>query len=117
MSEPRETLAESTSAEAVNATAVAQEAIEKARAAQMTAIVESAIAKFFDRGVQEKKFIDIGRIPFICDDIGGIHESLKEIKEKAVTKEDFNLVKNIVFGFIALIVIAFMGALFALVFK
>ena len=68
-------LAESHSAEAVNASAVAQEAIEKARASQFMAVLE----EFFNRGMSEKKFIDVGRIPFICDDVRGIHTSINEI--------------------------------------
>lgn len=124
MSGENKMMAEAQSAEAVNATAVAAEAVEKARAAQMTDVVESAIAKFFDRGVQEKKFIDVGRIPFICDDIKGIHNTLKRFDEDRVTQTDFLLLKQqsdltnkIVLGAIAIILIAFLGGVTLLVFK
>lgn len=72
--------AESHSAEAVNATAVAQEAIEKARSAQFIAALE----EFFNRGIDQKKFVDINRIPFICDDIRGIHGSMGDIQQDLI---------------------------------
>jgi len=115
------TLAESNSAEAVNAAAVHAEAIEKARVSQIEAAVSSAIAQFFDRGVQEKRYIDVGRIPFICDDLHGIHETLNKIEdkldEKYVTKEDYRPVKAIVYGAVGLILTSVMIALIALIIR
>src|ERR1700689_2976613 len=109
MSDDTKILAESQSAEAINAATVAAEAIEKARAAQISAAVESAIASFFNRGVQEKKVIVVGRIPFICDDLHGIHESLKSMDDKLdnkyVTKEQFYPVHLLVFGAVLMILI------------
>jgi hypothetical protein len=103
---------EAASAEAVNAAANAAEAVERSREAQIMTAVDKSIAKFFDRGVHEKKFIDVGRIPFICDDISGIHQTLKIIDEKAVTKQDIivlqgtvTLLRNIVFGFVTLVLL------------
>lgn len=79
MAEETKVLAESQNAEAVNAAAVAAEAAQKAQAAQMEAALESAMGKFFGRGVEEKRFVDVGRIPFICDDLRGIHDILGDI--------------------------------------
>jgi hypothetical protein len=76
MSDDTQVRAESQNAEAVNAVAVAAEASQKAQAAQIEAALESAMARFFSRGIQEKRFIDVGRIPFICDDLAGIHKIL-----------------------------------------
>lgn len=73
MTEETKVLAESQNAEAVNAAAIATEAAQKAQASQIEAALESAMTRFFSRGVQEKRFIDVGRIPFICDDLSGIH--------------------------------------------
>jgi hypothetical protein len=89
MSEDPKILAESHAAEAVQAISVAAEATEKAPLSQMEAIAEksderiaalvsSSISEFFNRGISEKRFIDIGRIPFICDDIRGIHGQIAE---------------------------------------
>ncbi len=77
MADELQVLSDSHSAEAAQAAAVHQEAIEKARQAQMMSVLE----EFFQRGVEDKKFIDINRIPFICDDIRGIHSALKEINQ------------------------------------
>lgn len=68
------------SVEAVDAAAAAQEAVEKARAAQIENALESAMEKFFSRGLGEKRFIDVGRIPFICDDIRGIRGTIDSLK-------------------------------------
>jgi len=79
MTDETKILAESQSVEALNAAAVAEEAKQKAQAAQIEAALESAMTRFFSRGVQEKRFVDVGRIPFICDDLRGIHSTLDEI--------------------------------------
>lgn len=76
MTEETKTLAESQGAEAINAVAIAAEAAQKANASQIEAALESAMERFFSRGVQEKRFIDVGRIPFICDDLSGIHTQI-----------------------------------------
>lgn len=115
-------LAQSQTAESSNAAAVAEEARQKALAAQIEAGTLSAIEKFFNRGVQERKFIDIGRIPFICDDIAGIHATMTKWSEDRVTKIDFALLKQqsdltnkIVIGACALILAAVLVALVGLV--
>lgn len=97
------TLSESQSAEAVNATAVAEEAKQKAAAAQIAVALEVAMERFFNRGVDEKRFVDIGRIPFICDDIRGIHGVLIRMDNT------LSLVSKIVYGFIGVILIGVMG--------
>ena len=79
-------------------------------------IIQEAVTYALNRGAKDKKYVDVGRIPFICDDIRAIHSALKEMNETKVTKDDFILIRNIVFGFVGLIVLAFMGALFTLVF-
>lgn len=37
--------------------------------------------EYFNRGVDKKKFIDVARIPLICQDISTIHRDLSNIKE------------------------------------
>ena len=73
-------LVEAHVADAANAAAIAQEAIEKSRNVQIKAAIGEAISDFFDRGVTSKKYVDIGRIPFICDDIEKIHLSINAIE-------------------------------------
>lgn len=38
------------------------------------------LEEYFNRGVDKKKFIDVNRIPLICQDISEIHTTLQEIK-------------------------------------
>jgi len=113
MSEKDNVLAEANLAEAAHIASVAKEAEHKALASTMVVLLD----EYFRRGKEEKRFIDVGRIPFICDDIRGIHETLKTMNKNNVTKEDFSLIRNIVFGFISLIVTGFMASLMFLVFK
>lgn len=129
MPEKAQVLAESQSAEAAQAAAVSSEATQKAIAAQVEAASFAAIEKFFNRGVQEKKFIDIGRIPFICDDINGLHLEMKEINktitawdEDRVTQTDFQLLKQqsdltnkIVLAACGIILVAVLAAIVGLV--
>jgi len=37
------------------------------------------IRRFFDEGQEQKRFIDVDRIPFICDDIREIKGDLKSV--------------------------------------
>jgi hypothetical protein len=99
MSEETQVLADSQNAEALNAAAVAAEAAQKAQAAQMEAALESAMTKFFARGVEEKRFVDVGRIPFICDDLRGIHGILNDI----------NLIIKLSASVLALVFLPIMG--------
>lgn len=127
MSEKDNILAEANLAEAAHIASVAKEAEHKALASTMIVLLD----EYFRRGQAEKRFVDVGRIPFICDDIRGLHqesketkesvneikEAFKEMRQNSVTKDDFSLIRNIVFGFISLIVTGFMGSLMFLVFK
>lgn len=43
--------------------------------------LKEALEEYFSRGVDEKRFVDVSRIPLICQDISNIHESLADIKD------------------------------------
>ena len=47
----------------------------------------------------------------------GINELIKKMDEKFVTKNEFTPIKQIVYGFVGLIVVAVIGALISLVVK
>jgi hypothetical protein len=126
MSEDAQILAESHTAESANAAAIAKEAELKAQAAQMAVLIQNGLEEFFQRGIDGKRFIplndrkmaDAERFGFICDDItelksdvSSIHNTLETWDENRVTKEDFQLVRNIVFGFIAVILLGVIGVL------
>jgi len=77
-------------ANAVAKTAEAQEAVEVSREAQIKAAaasavslqaqqIEDAVVKALGRGAAEGRYVDTGRIPFICDDIKGIHNTLNDL--------------------------------------
>lgn len=83
------------SQEAIRAATVAQEAIEKARQSQLNESIAEGLDKYFNRGVQEKKFVDVNRIPFICDDIRGIHAKMDSMGN------DFVLIKRLVIGIVS----------------
>lgn len=40
-------------------------------------IVRESINDFFNKGLEEKRFLDVARIPFICDDIKSIKNDMK----------------------------------------
>lgn len=77
-------IANEKSAEAVQAAVAHQQAVEDARKSQLDAsiftsderisrIVSESIVAFFNHGSKESKYIDVGRIPFICESIDNIN--------------------------------------------
>jgi hypothetical protein len=99
MSEEKQVLADSQTAEAINAATVAAEAAQKAQAAQMEAAFESAMTRFFNRGVSDKKFIDISRVPFLCDAVKNIDKTLIDLNEaQAEQSRDALWTKRIMIG-------------------
>lgn len=51
---------------------------------------------YFNRGVEKKKFIDVTRIPLICQDISNIHQTLEDMKNNQTW-----LVRLIIAGIVA----------------
>lgn len=70
---------------------------------------------------QDKKFIDVSRIPLICQDIRGIHKSLEDINQKLdnkyITTDNFWPVKTLVYGAVGLMLTGILTALIYLVIK
>lgn len=76
-------LAESKTAEAINAASNAAEAIENARAAQMVSAFEAALEKVFnieDKGGQ-RRFVDVTRVPLICQAIVSMEARMGAIED------------------------------------
>jgi len=134
MGEIETTLAESQSAEAINATKNAAEAIERARAAQLAAavtvneermaiIVKHQVENVLASGSEQEKSIILARVPYICQDIRNINsrgerleETLTELKQGlALLQQRSDLTTKIVYGAVLIIVTGFLGALVALV--
>ncbi len=75
--------------------------------------IEDAVTKAFSAGVGDRRFIDVSRIPLICQSIVGIDEKL----DKLVTQTEFWPVKTLVYGITALMLSGVVGALLILVIK
>jgi len=119
-------IAESHSAEAVNAQAIAAEAIEKARKAQMeellaasearmTDALATALRTVFGENEDAGRFVDVSRVPLLCKSVVDINIKLagieKKLDEGYVTKQEFGPVRYLVYGAVLLILIGFFGAL------
>lgn len=76
----KDPLQESKIAEAANAAAVSKEADIAAIHQNLGDIVDAAVQKAFSAGVADKRYIDITRIPLICQSIVGIDARLKGIE-------------------------------------
>ena len=65
------------------------------------------------------RYLDVSRIPLICQNIDGIHTSLKDLNNKLdnkyVSNESFFPVKLLVYGFAGMILVAVVAALIGLV--
>lgn len=83
-----QSLGEIKSIDAVDAATAHAVAVEEARVAQINdaiftsdqriaSIVSESIVKFFNHGTKEGKYIDVGRIPFICDDVERLRKSME----------------------------------------
>lgn len=70
--------------------------------------------------VQNKRFLDLERVPLICKDIADIKNMMEEdrdARKNLVTQDQFWPVKTLVYGFVGLILVAVVSALVALVIK
>lgn len=73
--------------------------------------IEYAVTKAFSAGVDDKRYIDVSRIPLICQSIVGIDKKL----DLLVTQAEFWPVKTLVYGLVSLILSGVIGALLILV--
>ncbi len=137
MDDEKTVLAESKTAEAVNAIGIAEQARQQAHEASTSKVVEDTLAKFFAAQTENERFVSTQRIPFICTDINAIKNSLVEIAKsqrdaqeaarkalesfedkidmKYAPKEQFSLVQRIVYGAVTMILVAFFGAVIGFV--
>lgn len=80
--------------------------------------IEDAVVRAFSAGVDQKRFIDVSRVPLICQSINQIALDIKEIKATQatlVTQDQFWPVKTLVYGVVALMLTSVVGALLILV--
>lgn len=70
--------------------------------------------------IQNKRFLDLERVPLICNDIANIRkmmEAQSKQLDNLVTQDQFWPVKTLVYGFVGLALIGVIGALMALILK
>ncbi len=85
-----------------------------------TKALADALREVFGENQDARRFVDITKIPLICQSINGIHLSLTELK---IMMKDFDakyaskLTEKIVFALVGLIVLGFMGSLASGVFN
>lgn len=90
--------------------------------------IERAVARALNQEFGEKndskRFVNLARVPLICQSIETIHTDIREIKDmlkglpgKYVSQESFDPYKQIVKGLVSLILMGFVGALISLVLK
>ncbi len=112
---------EQAAAEAVHKVKNAQQAVEMSRHIQLEALltseifiktVEAAVVKGFSASAGEGRYIDVTRIPLICQSIVGIDEKL----DKLVTQDQFWPVKTLVYGITGLLLSGTIGALLVVAF-
>ncbi len=90
---------------------------------KMTRTLANALREVFGENQASGRFIDISRIPLICQSINGIHESMKEMKQMMretdnnhVTQEQFRPIKTIVYSGVGTILLAALAAVLSLIF-
>ncbi len=99
---------------------------------QVARIVNDTLSSFFSSQTDKERFVSTQRIPFICrdiatikDDMRGILDSIATSRDRLevkmddvyVTKEAFEPIKMLVYGFVGLSLVAIVGGLLALVIK
>lgn len=87
----------------------------------ITKVLSDALRNVFDENIDTKRFIDVSRIPLICQNINGIHESIKTIEskldDKYVTVEAFDPIRKLIYGLVGTILLAVISALLVTVLK
>ncbi len=79
----------------------------------LSAQITKAVKEAFAADVEGGRYVDISRVPLLCQAVIGLEKKL----DKLVTKEEFWPVKTLVFSFVGLTLLAVFGALVALVVK
>ncbi len=75
--------------------------------------IEEAVIRAFSATAPDARYIDIKRVPLICQSIVGIDKKLEEL----VTQQEFWPVKTLVYGITGLMLSGVIGALLVLVIR
>lgn len=89
-----------------------------------TKALADALREVFGENQDARRFVDITRIPLICQSITGIDKTLTELKdmmeknnENFVSQDAFMPIKYIVYGLVGMIMTGVIGALLTLVLR
>ena len=86
----------------------------------ITQALTEALRQAFGENLDARRFIDVTRVPLICQSIISIHEDIKEIRESLersyVRQEEFKPVKAALYSAMGVIALAFLSGLLSLVF-
>lgn len=98
--------------------------IARSQDERTTQSLVDALREVFGENQNTGRFIDVSRIPLICQNITGIHGEIAEIKglfkefsHSYVRRETFQPVEKVVYGVVGIILVGVVGALLALVIK
>lgn len=75
--------------------------------------IEEALKRVFGFGEERQLFVDVSRIPLICQSIVQMSDDIKEIKDNMVPKDRYLIVERLMYGAVAFILLAVLGALIA----
>lgn len=88
---------------------------------RITTSLADALREVFGEHEDAKRFVDVTRIPLICKSIIDMSKSIEDINTKLDTKlvnqDQFTPVKQLVYGLVALILVAVVGAVLTIVIK
>ncbi len=82
--------------------------------------ITEAVQEAFSAGIEKGRFVDISRVPLICQSIIQIGKDITELKEVQaglVTQDQFVPVKIIAYGLVATMMIGVLGAVLSVVLK
>lgn len=83
--------------------------------------IAEALRQVFGEGQERQRFIDITRIPLICQSIIQIADDMRDMKqtleEKFVTKDQFWPIQTLVYGLTSILLTGIVVALLAMVFR
>ena len=77
--------------------------------------IERAVERGFSMNVEEGRYIDVSRIPLICQSIIGIDKKLEEMRNNLVTQDQFWPIRTLVYGVVGLMLSGMVVAIIALV--
>ncbi len=80
--------------------------------------ITEAVQEAFSAGIEKGRFVDISRVPLICQSIIQIGKDITELKEVQaglVTQDQFWPVKTLVYATVGLMLLALFGSMLLLV--